>query len=78
MANGYGSRFIRAFDRTQQKERTQTSKSLDEQYQCLNKLLGAVSDIQSGTSARLSACKDDLDEMMGRMKSRLSRTPIHN
>ena len=68
MANGYGSRFVRAFDRTQQKERTQTSKSLDEQYQCLTELLGAVSDIQSGTSARLSACKDDLDEMMGRMK----------
>ena len=60
---------IRALNTTQQKEQTETSKSLVEQYQCLNKLLDEVTDIQSGTSARLSACKDDLDEMMGRMKT---------
>ena len=59
---------IRALHTTQQTERTETSKSLAEQHQCLNKLLGEVTDIQSGTSVQLSACKDDLDEMMGRMK----------
>ena len=41
---------------------------MDEQYESLNKLLAEVSESQSGTSAQLSACKDDLGEMMGRMK----------
>ena len=41
--------------------------SLDERYQCLTKLFGEVSGSRNGTSARLSACKDDLDEIMGRM-----------
>ena len=58
----------RALNTTQQTERTETSKSLAEQHQYLNELLGEVTDIQSGTSVQLSACKDDLDEMIGRMK----------
>lgn len=68
LVNEHGSHSSRAFVTTQQKERTETSKSLDEQYQCLNRLLGEVKESQNGTSAQLSACKDDLDEMMGRMK----------
>ena len=58
----------RALHTTQQTERIETSKILAEQHQCLNKLLREVADVKCGASVYLSACKDDLDEMMGSMK----------
>ena len=68
VANEHGSHSCRAFDTNKQKEPTETSKSLDEQYQSLNKLLAGVSKRRDGTSAQLSAWKDDLGEMIEKMK----------